>query len=96
MPIIDGRMMDEVQLELCTDCALVYGAGYTDEEMGRDVYGAAGLPWDEYTEHVESWDVVRRMSLTETDEHLSAFRCTLCDGDTIAQIHHAIGYVIPG
>ena len=96
MPIIDGRMMDEVQLELCTDCALVYGAGYTDEEIGRDVYGAAGLPWDEYTEQVESWDVVRRMSLTETDEHLSAFRCTLCDGDNMGHIHHAIGYVIPG
>ena len=31
MPIIDGRMMDEVQLELCTDCALVYGAGYTED-----------------------------------------------------------------
>lgn len=96
MPIIDGRMMDEVQLELCTDCALVYGAGYTDEDMGRDVYGAAGLSWDEYTEHVESWDVVRRMSLTGIDEHLSMFRCSLCDGDDMGRIEHAIGYVVPG
>lgn len=96
MPIIDGRMMDEVQLELCTDCALVYGAGYTDEEMGREIYGAAGLPWDEYTAHVESWDIVGRMALGETDEHLSAFRCSLCDGDDMGQISHAVGWVVPG
>lgn len=96
MPIIDGRMMDEVQLQLCTDCALVYGAGYSDEEMGRDEYGAAGLPWDEYTAHVEAWDIVKRMSLDKTDEHLSMFRCSLCDGDDMGEIHHAVGYVVPG
>lgn len=96
MPIIDGRTMDEVQLQLCTDCALVYGAGYSDAEMGRDVYGAAGLPWDEYTEHVESWDIVRNMALQGIDEHLSAFRCSLCDGDDMGQIERAVGWVTPG
>lgn len=71
---------DTVNLTLCTDCALVYGAGYTPEELGADTHGAMGVPWDEAAEHIESWEGVANVVLGDVDEPRSGvFTCTLCD-----------------
>lgn len=97
MPIIDGKMMEEVQLQLCTDCALVYGAGWTDAELGQDTYGAAGLSWDEYTTKVESWDIVGNMALTGHSANCGGcFTCSLCDGVEYGEGSAAVGWVVPG
>ena len=91
----DGR--DRISLSLCVDCALVYGAGYTDGDLHQQAYGAIGLPWNEYTLHVERWEAIDTLILEslEGDPPVGVFDCGLCDAPHYGRAYRAHAWQAP-
>lgn len=93
----DDDHRDRIDLSLCTDCALVYGAGYTDGDLHQQTYGAIALPWDEYTSHVERWDAIDTLILEslEGDPSAEVFTCGLCDAPHYGRAYAAHVFQTP-
>lgn len=85
--------MDTIDLTLCQDCALIYGAGYSLADLGHDDHDhrGGGESWAEYMMRVESWDAVGRVVLTDEQGDIDhgAFTCTLCDDVSYGRMYRA-------
>lgn len=87
---------DRINLSVCVDCALIYGAGYTDGDLGQETYGAVALPWDEYCAHVERWDAVSTFILeSEKGTDIGVFTCGLCDAPHYGRAYRGHAYARP-
>lgn len=87
---------DRVDLTVCTDCALVYGAGYTDGDLHQQTYGAIALPWNDYCSHVELWEAVSTFILESTERvDVGVFDCGLCDAPYYGSAYRGHAYARP-
>lgn len=75
-------------ISACTDCALVYGAGYTDGDLHQQTYGAIALPWEKYCAYVESWYAVSTFTLDAIEGvEVGVFTCGLCDTPSYGRMY---------
>lgn len=88
---------ERINLSLCADCALIYGAGYTDGDLHQQTYGAIALPWNEYVAHVERWDAIDTLVLEslEGDPSVGVFDCGLCDAPYYGRAYAAHAWQVP-